>query len=81
MTKVKDLHELAHDLLYNYNKDKLMNWLEVKENLILFENYTCILKDNMRKTFTKDIESIQMSKLYFNKEFPVLKHTRKRDKK
>jgi hypothetical protein len=58
-----------------------MNWLEVKENLILFENFTCILKDNMRKTFTKDTESIKMSKLYFNKEFPELKHTRKRDKK
>lgn len=81
MEKVKKLYEKAHDMLYDYNKSKLLDWLKTKENLILLENYTSILKENMRGTFIKDKQSIRMSKLYFKSEFPNLKHTRNREKK
>ena len=42
-----------------------MKWLEVKENLIIFENYTYVLKEEMRNTYVINEEAIKMSKLYF----------------
>ena len=81
MKKVEKLNVKIQVLIKSYNKKALMNWLEVKENLIFFENYTNILKYCIKNTFLGNEETIKMSKVYFKKEFPHLKHTRKRDQK
>jgi len=51
MAKVKNLYDETKDLMYNYSKVKLTNWLAKTENLILFENFICLLKDHMLETF------------------------------
>ena len=47
MAKVKELYANTRDLFNTYSKEKLAVWLEHKENLILFENFLGLLKDNM----------------------------------
>ena len=51
MAKVKELNAETRDLLYSYSKDRLTLWLNHRENLILFENFLGLLKDNMIETF------------------------------
>jgi hypothetical protein len=70
MANVKELYVEAKDLLYNFSKVKLITWLEVKENVFLFENFISLLKDNMIETygnisqFTSE-KSIKKSMSYF----------------
>ena len=70
MADVKELYVEAKDLLYNFSKVKLITWLEVKENVFLFENFISLLKDNMIETygnisqFTSE-KSIKKSMSYF----------------
>ena len=51
MAKVKELYAETYDLFYNYSKEKFTLWLENRENLIIFDNFLGLLKDNMIETF------------------------------
>ena len=51
MADVKELYIETKDLLYNFSKSKLITWLEIKENVFLFENFISLLKDNMIETY------------------------------
>jgi hypothetical protein len=51
MAEVKRLHDDAKLMLYTYTKKALLRWLDAKENLILFDNFIILLKDNMVETY------------------------------
>ena len=57
-----------------------MNWLEVKENLIFFENYTNILKYCIKNTFMGNEETINMSK-YISKKNSLSLNTLEKETK
>ena len=50
MSEVQLLFEKANILLYTYTKKSMLEWLGITENLVLFDNFINLLKENMIET-------------------------------
>ena len=81
MAEVHTMYEEATALLYQYNKTKLIVWLNKTENMIIFENFINLLKEKMVdiydnvSNFTTP-HSLKVSMNYFKSEFEKPKSRR-----
>ena len=74
MSEIQILFDKANIILYHYTKTNMFEWLGVNENLILFDNFINLTKENMIKTYGNvqqftDESSLQKSIEYFKNYF------------